>query len=115
MARRTGVFLKEGVILFGFLNGLWLAIGVNPGAELFEVFEGIILGLTSAGPVVFALTILPLALAALMFVLIFKRGGWLGLVAVAVAFVSGLWLLANPSVAFFMLLGALGLGFVATR
>lgn len=114
--RRTQTFLKESVILFGFLNGLFLGIGVNPAATLLGVIEEILVSLTGGnGIVLLALTLLPLALLGLALYLIWKRGGWLGFVAVALAFVSGLWLLAAPTTAFFLLLGAVALGFVATR
>lgn len=109
------MFLKESVILFGFLNGLFLALGVNPGAELLEVLRGIVERLASGQAVTLFFTLLPLALVALMLYLIYKRGGWLGFVAVGVAFVAGLWLLSAPAASFFLLLAALGLGIVATR
>lgn len=115
VARRTQVFLKESVILFGFLNGLFLALGVNPGAELLEVLRGIVERLASGQAVALVFTLLPLALVALMLFLIYKRGGWLGFVAVGAAFVAGLWLLSAPSASFFLLVGALALGVVATR
>lgn len=114
VARRVGVFLKEFVILFGFLNGLWLAIGVNPGAELLEVLQGILEGLLAGAPVRFLFTLLPLLFLGGILYLIHKRGGWLGFVAVGLGFVAGLQVLAAPRVSFFLLLAAMALGYVAT-
>lgn len=116
MARRTTTFLKEFVVLFGFLNGLFLSLGVSPGATLLDVVAGILDSLTGGnGTVRLALTLLPLALLAAVLSLIGRRAGWLGFVAVGLAFVAGLWLLAAPTPAFFLLLAALALGYVAAR
>lgn len=116
MARRKQTFLKESVVLFGFLNGLFLSLGVNPGATLFAVASNIVVSLTGAnGVVLLLLTVAPLALLAFMLYAIHKRAGWLGFVAVGVAFVSGLWLIADPTAAFLLLIGALTLGYVAAR
>lgn len=116
MARRTQVFLRESVILFGFLSGLFLAIGVNPGAELLELLREIVENLFGgSGAIELAFTLAPLALVGIAFHLIWKRGGWLGFLAVALAFFAGLWLLAAPRRAAIVLVGALALGVVATR
>lgn len=114
VARRTGVFLKEFVILFGFLNGLWLALGINPGAELLEVLRGIVESLLAGVPVRFIFTLLPLVFLGAILWLIHKRGGWLGFLAVGLGFVAGLQILAAPRVSFFLLLAAMALGYVAT-
>lgn len=115
MARRSATFLKEAVILFGFLNGLWLAIGVNPGAELLDVLRGIVENAFSGTLVRTLFAILPLVLVVAMLAFIHRRGGWLGFIAVGAAFVAGLVLLAEPTWAFFLLLGALALGYFAAR
>jgi len=116
VARRTQVFLKESVIFFGFLNGLFLAIGVNPGATLLDVLRSVIENLVGqSGWVALAFTLLPILLVALALRYIFKRGGWLGFLAVALAFLAGLWLLAEPQLGAGLLVAALILGFLATR
>lgn len=114
--RRTQVFLKEGVVFFGFLNGLFLAVGVNPGATLLDVARGVLENLVGeSGLLVLVFTLLPLALVALALWFIYKRGGWLGIVAVGLAFVAGLSLLASPTRGAALLVGAILLGVVATR
>lgn len=115
VARRSATFLKEAVILFGFLNGLWLALGVNPGAELLDVLRGIVESVFSGTFVRTTFALLPILLVVAMLYVIHRRGGWLGFVAVGAAFVAGLVLLAEPTWAFFLLLGALALGYVATN
>lgn len=115
MARRTSVFLKEFVILFGFLNGLWLALGVNPGAKLLEVLEGIVANLVSGAPTRLLFALLPLVFLVVMLVLIYRKGGWFGFIAVGCGFLAGLQILAAPTVSFALLIAAMLLGYVATR
>lgn len=114
--RRTSVFLKEFVVLFGFLNGVWAAVGVNPGATLLETLENFVVALIGAsGPLLFAFALLPAVLMIVTLYLILRKGGWLGLVAVLVAFFGGIQVVSNPQAAFVLLLVALGLGYLATR
>lgn len=116
MKRRTRIFLRESVILFGFLNGLWLAIGVNPGAALLEVAKGAADNLLGAGgPLDFIFTFLPLALGIVALVLIYRRAGWLGFLAVGLAFLAGAWILAETKLALVLMAGAVALGILATR
>lgn len=115
MPRRTGVFLKEFVVLFGFLNGVWFAVGVNPGAELLEVLLGMGEGLVSGSFLEFAATFVPLALLGVMLVLIHRKGGWLGFAAVGLAFLAGLQVTSSPRVMAVLLLAAVGLGYWASR
>jgi hypothetical protein len=114
--KRARLFLKESVILFGFLNGLFLAIGVNPGRTVLAVLIEISDSLTGGnGTVRLVLTLLPLALLGFALYLIHKRAGWWGFVAVGLAFLAGLWLLADPAAGVVLLLGAVGLGYLAAR
>ena len=115
MPRRTETFLKEFVILFGFLNGVWFAVGVNPGAELLEVLLGMGEGLLSGSTLTFLATFVPLVLLGAMLYLIFRKGGWLGFAAVGVAFLAGLQVTSAPKAMAVLLLVALGLGFFASR
>lgn len=114
--RRANAFLRESVILFGFLNGLFVSLGVNPGATIFAVLGNVIESMAGAnGTVRLALTWAPLVLLLGALYLIHKRAGWLGFVAVGLAFLAGLWLLPEPVTGVLLLVGALGLGYVASR
>lgn len=116
MARRRAIFLKEFVVLFGFLNGVWVAVGLNPGATLLETMQGFLFALTGgSGALEFVFALLPTILLALMIYLILRKGGWLGLVAVVCAFLGGMQIVTAPRVSFVLLLVAMGLGWVATR
>ena len=115
MARRTQVFLKEFVVLFGFLNGVWVAVGVNPGATLLRVAEGYFENLLSGRLVETLFALVPLLFLVAMLVIIFRKGGWLGLAAVALAFMAGVSILSAPATSLLLLLVAFAAGFVATR
>lgn len=115
MGRRTETFLKEFVILFGFLNGVWFAVGVNPGAELLEVILSMGEGLLSGETLAFLAVAVPLGLLAVTLYFIFRKGGWVGFAAVACAFLAGLQVTSAPRAMAVLLLVALGLGFLATR
>lgn len=115
MARRTQVFLKEFVVLFGFLSGVWVAVGVNPTATLLDVLAGFVRGLVSFGFVEIVFSFLPLAFLVGMLILIHRKGGVVGLLAVAAAFLGGAQIVSNPTASLILLAVALGLGFVATR
>ena len=112
---RTSVFLKEFVVLFGFLNGVWLAVGVNPGEELLEVLLSLGEGLVSGNVLAFAATFIPLALVGLMLYLIHRKGGWVGFAAVGCAFLAGLQVTSSPRMMLVLLVVAMGLGFLATK
>ena len=116
MAKRTGVFLKEFVVLFGFLNGVWLAVGVNPGAEFLGVVRQTAESLLGEnGWLEFLFAALPLVLFVAALVAIFRKGGILGFVAVVVAFLAGVLVVSEPRASFALLLAALALGYLATR
>lgn len=113
--KRASKFLREAVVLFGFLNGVWLAVGVNPGARLLEVLEGILQRLTGNEWVPFLFTIVPILLVAAMLLFIAKRGGVLGFVAVGLAFVAGLNVVVQPVTALALLVAAALVGWFAAR
>lgn len=116
LARRRAIFLKEFVVLFGFLNGVWVAVGLNPGATLLETLQGFLFALTGGvGALEFVFALLPTVLLALMIYLILRKGGWLGLVAVLAGFVGGMQIVTNPKASLALLVVSMGLGWLATR
>lgn len=102
------------MILFGFLNGVWLAVGVNPGRELLGVARGIVETFVRGAAIEILFVVVPLLLLAASVWLIWRRGRWLGFVAVGVAFVGGAEILASPTLALGLLLLGLVLGVLAT-
>lgn len=116
MSRRTSVFLKEFVVLFGYLNGVFVAVGVNPAATLLGTLQNLLIALVGAdGLLAFAFALLPTILLVLMLYLILRKGGWLGLLAVLAAFVGGMQVVTSPAASLVFLAVGLGLGWVALR
>lgn len=113
--KRASKFLREAVVLFGFLNGVWLAVGVNPGQRLLAVLQGIVERLTGNEWIPFLFTLLPLLLLLAMLVFIARRGGVLGFVAVGLAFVAGLNVIAAPLTALALLVAAALVGWFAAK
>lgn len=118
MKRRSAVFLKESVILVGFLNGVWVAVGVNPAREIVDVLAGAVLRMDPARPVVAVVALLPFLFLALTLYFVHKawrKGRWMGMGALALGFVAGLYVLADPVACATILAAALLLGYAATR
>ena len=42
MDKKAEYFVNESVIGLGFLSGLWIAVGIDPQAEIFRAFATII-------------------------------------------------------------------------
>ena len=82
---------------------------------LLSEFRAIVEGVVRDPRVELAFAILPLAVFALTLYLIYRRGRWLGLLAVLVAFEGGARVVAAPGVALALLVLALVLGYFAAR
>lgn len=118
MGRRAGVFLKESVILFGFLNGVWVAVGVNPGQRLVEVLADVLFKLSPTRGAEALVTLLPFLLTGLVLLLVYKvwrKGRWLGMAAVACGFLAGMQILGDPLSSLTLLAAAGLLGYAATK
>lgn len=98
------VFFREFVIAFGFLNGIWVAVGINPEAEIFNAFKAIIEIINPESGFSILFTILPLIIMFGTLFLIYALGGWIGIGAVVSGFVGGLLVLASPTISIIFLL-----------
>ena len=114
MRRRQAAFLRESVVLTGFLSGVWIALSFNPSAILLSEFAAIAESVVHDPRLPLLFAILPLALLALTLYLIYKRGRWIGLVAVLIAFEGGARVVAAPATALGLLVVALIVGYLAT-
>jgi len=89
---------KNWVISFGFLNGLWLAIGINPHDIVMKSIQPIINPLLAQLPVLVRslFVILPTIITIVTLALIYRFGGTRGAIAVFLGFIGGLQLIAFP-------------------
>lgn len=112
-ASRT-LFLKEAVIGFGFLSGIWTHLGFDPETFVREILESLLVNADPGHAVWIKLLFryVPLALTLLALILIYRRAGFWGYVATGIAYLAGLWftLLSIP-----LLLVALLIGYFAAR
>ena len=113
--RSRGMSLRELIIGFGFLSGIWLAVGIDPTSEILGAFTDILNNLEINIGYIFLLQVLPILLFIFFMILIYRRGGKLGLVAVACAFLGGLLILTIPILSVILLFSGLGIGHFARR
>lgn len=107
-------FLKSFVIGFGFLSGLWVHIGIDPRSVVAQWLQQLLLTIDPAHSTWFALVFLygPTVLTFLAIILIYRRAGILGFIAVALAYTAGI-LLNLTSIP--LLLLAVVIGWFAAR
>jgi len=114
--------LRELIILFGYFNGLWIAVGINPENELVKALLSVIsafIELDPAGsslfsPTIFLVfTVLPLVTVICCIGAIYRIGGILGLTAVGIAFIGGLLSTTNLTLSVIALIAGVFLGVIA--
>ena len=106
---------KELIVGFGFLSGLWLAIGIDPEAEIFKFLNDFLTSISAPSQIIFFLQILPTALFIFSIISIYKKGGIPGFIAVGLAFLGGLSVLLNPLYSAILLVIALILGLMSFK
>ncbi len=114
VASHKKAFLKEAIIGFGFLSGLWVKLGFDPGTFVRNLLEEILLRADPAHEkiIVLAFTYIPLLITIFAVLLIYRRAGWFGFIATGLAYLAGL-VLSIYSIP--LLIGALIIGFFAAR
>lgn len=107
-------FLKTSVIGFGFLSGLWVHIGVDPSSVVAQWLERFLLTVSLENAPWITLVFLygPTLLTIFSLFFVYRHGGVLGFIAVALAYTAGL-LLSMISISLFFL--ALIIGWFAAR
>jgi len=115
MSNKGEKFTREFVMGFGFLSGIFLAVGVDPEGEIIKV----LIELLSQYNPELALTysiIFGIISILILIVTIFASynfGGIIGLIAIFCAFLGGLIILFNIYIGFILLLIGLFLGPIA--
>ncbi len=113
--KSRGMSLRELIIGFGFLSGIWLTVGINPTEEILNALTNILNNFGINIGHIILLQVLPIILFLIFMCLIYRRGGKLGLVAVACAFIGGLLILTLPILSVIFLFLGLGIGHFARR
>ena len=116
MARKAGNILRELIIGFGFLNGVWLAIGINPQNFIIDFLKTSLENIHPILKIIFI--ILPILITigtVLTIIKVYSKGGMLGAIAVLVAFAAGLLIIKNTASSIIILLVAMLLGLITFR
>ncbi len=104
-------FVNEFVLGFGFLSGLWIYVGINPEAEVMKVLQIIIQQISPNPYYSFLFWLIPTLSTLLAIAGAYVFGGGLGVIAVALAFLGGIFINLNLGI-ILLILGIL-LGFIA--
>lgn len=115
MARQAAErFVGECVVGFGFVSGLFTGVGVDPETEIVEAFAQLANSIHAGLGWLFWL-ILPVSWISSVGVA-YASGKWLGLMAVALAFLGGMLMVTwSPAAGVVLLLIGIGAGYLATR
>ena len=105
MTKRNEQFVIEFVILFGFLNGLWVYLGVNPETELLKAVIDLIPEMSSL--LFWSISVL---LTGIAIYAAYVIGRWAGLLAILAAFLGGVFI---ESWGIWSLLVGIGIGWFA--
>ena len=101
-------FVKEFVLGFGFISGLWIYIGINPETEILKTFAEIAHQLDPNSGFIFWL--IPFLMLIASTIGTFALGGKIGVVAVFLAFMGGVFI---GSFGIWILIPAILLGLLA--
>lgn len=115
MGKKSRRYIWQVVIGFGFLSGLWTAIGIDPQAILLSVVEQAADTLYPDPTLRYLFLILPTLLLIASIIGAYKAGKIVGLVSVLVAYVSGLIIFSRTEIALVLLCSAVILGFMSTN
>ncbi|MGV8141026.1 MAG: hypothetical protein ACP5NW_01140 [Candidatus Woesearchaeota archaeon] len=110
------ILVKELVISFGFLNGIWFAIGTSPETEILKFLNKYSM---SMPPILQRLLIiLPIILMILTITTMIKvyyKGGVFGSIIVLIAFFAGAIILKNMVIGAILAILALALGLIGFK
>lgn len=104
-------FVQEFVLGFGFLSGLWIYIGINPESVLINTLSDLINSISPNPMYSFAFWIIPIIATVASLAWSYFLGGWLGLVAVGLAFLGGIFI--GSTFGIILLIAAIIVGFAA--
>lgn len=107
---KSGLFIKELVIGWGFLSGLWIYAGVDPEAVVIGAFANVLQELGS--PYGWILWLLPIASTIGSAITAWVMGGSLGIISIVLAFLGGIFI---GSFGIWLLIGGMILAFFAVR
>lgn len=104
-------FVQEFVLGFGFLSGLWIHVGVDPETEVIKAFAQIINQLAPSSGFSLIFWLIPIVVFIVSIAGSFLIGQLLGLIAVGLAFLGGVFI--SSIIGIVLLIAGIILGFIA--
>lgn len=94
--------------LVGFFSGLWIAVGVDPQAEIFRVLGEVTKELSGISWFKILFLILPFTILGITVWRIYCRENVLGLIILAISFLGGILIIVHPIISvIFIMVGVL--------
>jgi hypothetical protein len=115
MARRSRTYLWQVVIGFGFLSGVWTAIGIDPEEVALNLLGTAITAAYPDPTLRTLFIVLPTLLLLCSVWQAYRKGKVPGLIAVLLAYVAGLSILVSFTTTALLLVAALIVGYLATN
>ena len=115
MDKKAEYFVNEFVIGLGFLSGLWIAVGIDPQAEIFKAFDTILKTLNPDSGFGFLFFVIPIIILICSILGTYLMGGKFGLIAIVSGFLGGLLILASPWISIILLFLGMWLGTIAVE
>ena len=115
MAKKAHRFIWQFVIGFGFLSGLWTAIGLNPENILINALGSAVTAQNSDPVLRTFFLLLPTIILVISVIGAYYNGRIRGLVAVLLAYVAGLVILTHLAAGLIVLCAAVAVAYLATR
>ena len=115
MARRSKTYLWQVVIGFGFLSGVWTAIGIDPEEVVLNLLGTAVTAAYPDPTLRTLFIVLPTILLLWSVWQAYRKGKVFGLIAVILAYVAGLSILVSLTTTIILLVAALLVGYLATN
>ncbi len=113
MGKDSGASLRELIISFGFLEGIWIALGIDPQDEVIAYFAEVF---NPSDPwIALLFRILPSLLFLVTMYFVYRMGGVIGLTAIFIAFIAGLAVVYSPLLTGLLIILAMAIGKLAKK
>jgi len=106
-------FVRVFVIGLGFASGFWIAVGIDPEAVITGAFAEAANSISSGSGIIILL--IPVISTAVSIYFAYAMGGWLGLLAVGIAFIGGIIFLNSTILSLVLIAVAIVIGILASN
>jgi membrane-bound ClpP family serine protease len=115
MAKKSQTYIWQFVIGLGFLSGFWTSVGIDPQAVFLNTLGNVVYTFYSDPMVRSIFLILPTILIIISILSAYKKGRFLGIISVSMAYIAGLVILVSTITALVLLTIAIITGYLAPK